>query len=389
MEIYVLNDQLQRDTVVDVFDSLIWTERFQKEGDFELNVNATPNNLSLFAAGTRLALTESYRVMEVETLESAVSSEGEKSLKVTGRSIEKCLYDRLAWGSMASLTTASKWNLSGTPGAVMRKIFHDICIAGTLDLKDIIPMATEGNILSTSTISESTDVVNFELDMGTVADMLIQIAEQYDLGFRLLRNGDLSQLWFDVYAGSDRTTSQSSLPAVIFSPDLDNLQDTKALSSNAAYKNVAYVFSPVGFKIVYPDNVDPTIAGFERRILIVKADDITDAATADAQMTQRGLQELSQNRMISAFDGEITQHSNYKYGVDYQLGDLIELRNVDGSTNVMRVTEQIFVSDTEGDRSYPTLSKNQFITPGSWLGWDSNQEWLDLDSSMETWADQP
>lgn len=389
MELYVLDDMFRRDQVVDVFDSLIWTERFQKEGDFELNILSTPENRSTFSAGTWLALNESMRVMEVETLEDAVSADGIKNLKVTGRSLEKCLYDRIARGSMASTTTESKWKLIGTPGASMRKIFHDICVLGTLDPLDKIPYIVEGKLLPNDTISEYAEEVTIELDPKTVADALIEIGSQYDLGFRMLRNADLSQIYWDVYAGSDRTTAQSSLPAVIFSPDLDNLQDTKALTSNALYKNVAYVFSPAGYKVVYGDNVDPNVAGFDRRVLVVQADDITDAATADAQMLRRGLDELAKNRQVSAFDGEITQYSDYKYGVDYQLGDLIELRNTDGSTNDMRITEQIFVSDKEGDKSYPTLSLNKFITPGSWLGWDSNQEWIDLDASMTAWADQP
>jgi len=392
MEVYTLDALLRRTEVVDVFDSLIWTERFQKEGDFQLNVNSTSSNKKLFSSGTMLALNESKRIMVCETYEDAVSSEGEKSLKVTGRSLEKMLYDRVARGSMSSTTTEPKWSLSGTPGAIMRKIFHDICVTGTLDVADKIPYIYEGTILPASTISETTTVVNIDIEPMSVGDALNQIGTQYDLGYRLLRNGDNSQIYFDVYSGSDRTTGQTGLPAVIFSPDLGNLQDTKALVSDAAYKNCAYVFAPNGFKVVWLDGIDPATAGFEKRILIVKADDITLAAGAalDAALIQRGQQELSQNRQISAFDGEITQYSDYKYGVDYQLGDLIELRNTDGSTNKMRVTEQIFVSDKEGDRNYPTLSVNQFITPGSWLSWDSNQKWADLDlNTTAVWSNQP
>lgn len=389
MEMYVLDASLRRNEVVDVFESLIWTERFQKEGDFQLQVNSTAANKALFKSGTMLALNESMRIMVAETFEDTISQDGEKSLQITGRSIEKVLYDRIARGAMTSLTTESKWNLNGTPGAIMRKIFHDICVTGTLSSADVIPFIYEGTLLPASTISESTTVVDIPLEPMTVGDALVQIGEQYDLGFRMLRNGDLSQIYFDVYSGSDRTTGQTTLPAVIFSPDLGNLQDTKALVSDAVYKNCAYVFSPAGFKVVWLDGIDPASAGFDKKILVVVAEDITDPVTADAQMTQRGLSELSKNRQISAFDGEITQYSDYKYGLDYQLGDLIELRNTDGSTNKMRVTEQIFVSDKEGDRNYPTLSVNQFITPGSWLSWDSNQKWADLDTNTTAvWANQ-
>jgi hypothetical protein len=47
------------------------------------------------------------------------------------------------------------------------------------------------------------------------------------------------------------------------------------------------------------------------------------------------------------------------------------------------------VSDKEGDRAYPTLTINEFITPGSWNAWDYNQVWNDLASDMQAWADQP
>jgi hypothetical protein len=55
----------------------------------------------------------------------------------------------------------------------------------------------------------------------------------------------------------------------------------------------------------------------------------------------------------------------------------------------MRVTEQIFVSDSQGERSYPTLTVNTFITTGSWLSWMNNKVWLDLDGDATTWSEQP
>jgi hypothetical protein len=67
---------------------------------------------------------------------------------------------------------------------------------------------------------------------------------------------------------------------------------------------------------------------------------------------------------------------------------MVEQRNTDGVTNKMRVTEQIFVNDKEGERSYPTLSLFQFINTGSWLSWEQNQVWADLENNPTTWAQQ-
>jgi hypothetical protein len=66
---------------------------------------------------------------------------------------------------------------------------------------------------------------------------------------------------------------------------------------------------------------------------------------------------------------------------------VVETRNADGVTNNMRVTEQIFVSDQEGERAYPTLTLNTFINTGSWLSWLNNKTWSEL--TDEEWADQP
>lgn len=380
MEVYTLDSLLRRVQVVDKFESLIWTERFATYGDFELTLQSTLESRSLFLADTRLAINESYRVMVVETIEDVVDAEGKALLTLKGRSLEKVLEDRVAKNTLAGLTAEPKWILTGTPGEIARKVFNDICVLGSLDIKDVIPFIMPGTIFPADTIGEPTGVITVELDPMSVYKAIKDICNLYDLGFRLVRNFDLSQLYFNIYAGSDRTTHQSTLAPVIFSPELDNLQNTSELTTMATYKNVAYVFSPVGHEIVYPLDVDPNDVGFERRILLVKADDITNpnAAIASALMIQRGKEELSKNRRFSAFDGEINQNSTYKYGIHYNLGDLVEKRNVDGFSNNMQVIEQIFVSDKEGERSYPTLAINLFITPGSWLAWDYNQVWVDL-----------
>ena len=151
---------------------------------------------------------------------------------------------------------------------------------------------------------------------------------------------------------------------------------------------MAYVISPVGSENVYADDVSSSIAGFERNVLVVVAEDITSGvpATATAQMIQRGKEELAKYRRFSAFDGELNQNSKYKYGTDYNLGDLAELQNDEGTSSIVRITEQIFVSDKEGDRSFPSLVIDAFITPGSWDDYAPDATW-DAQSDTLHWDD--
>jgi hypothetical protein len=391
MDLYLLDGLLRRETVVDRYKSLIWTERYQEAGDFQLVVQSTLENRQRYKAGRWLALNESYRVMKIETVQDKIDEEGAALLEISGPSIEIILDDRVAFNVKDDLTTNPKWTITDKPGDVARKVFHDICVTGILDTHDIIPFMASVALLPADNIPEPGDDVTVEIEPDTVYNVIKGICEPYDLGFRLLRNFDNSQLVFDIYSGVDRTSAQTVYPSVIFSPDLENLRSTTELKSISGVKNMAYVYSNLGFEVVVATDVDPNLTGFERQVLVVKMDDIdvgTAPAVVTALMQQKGREELAKVRSFQGFDGEVTQSTQYKYGTDYQLGDLVELHGKDGIASNMRVTEQIFVNDDGGERSYPTLTVKQLVTPGSWLA-EGTTEWIDYDDDATTWADKP
>lgn len=387
MDIYVLDNQLRRIEVFDYYKSFIWTERFSSVGEFELVIQVEPRALAYFVSGARLSIRDSLRVMEVETVEEKDSDEG-RFLTVSGRSLEKILQDRVAKYSMTNLETDPNWKANGKPAEIVRYIFNRICIEGALDTMDIIPFIQPGTLSLPSTLPEPSDDILLEIEPADLYSVFKQICDPYNLGFRILRNFDFSQLYFEVYAGNNLTTGQTTLDPVVFSPSLDNLSNVTELTSTALYKNVAYVFAKNGFEVVYAADANPNTAGFERRVLVVNAGDLDTPAGPQltSLLVQKGVEELSKNRQVYAFDGEIPQRSIYKYGYDYQLGDLVEMQNSRGYSNWMRVTEQIFVSDAEGDRNYPTLELDLVIIPGTWAAWDSNEDWDDAEG---TWDEQP
>lgn len=386
MELYILDSFLRRIEVIDRFESLIWSERFSALGDFQIVIESTKKNRDLFLEGTRLSLTESQRVMVVETILDKIDDDGRAMLTLSGRSLEAIMEDRVARPNMQGLDASPRWALSGTPGEIVRFIFKRICQDGILDQRDKIPFITTGSVFPSNTIPEPEDEIKVELEPDTLLNSVSSMCNAYGLGFALARGQDTSKLYFQVYSGSNRTSSQTNLPAVIFSPELDSLTNVSELVSIEAYKNVAYVLANTGTAIVYADGIDPTDAGFERRVLMVKVDNVTPTADEEGLsltdlLQKRGRDALDEHRRIAAFDGEIPT-SGYKYGIDYRLGDVVEMRKNTGATNYMRVTEQIFVSDGEGDRSYPTLALDLFITPGSWYAWDANEVW---DEAEGTW----
>lgn len=463
MELYILDSLLRRTAVIDRFESLIWTERYTAWGDFEVVIYSTPESKTLFAAGTRLSMSDSYAVMTVEFTEDKVDSEGRQLLHVSGRSLESLLDERVARNTFADLTTTPKWILEGTPASIMRQVFDAICRDNVNFPDDEIPFLMSGSIFPPSNIPEPDAVITVELDLTTVYEVLKELGSTYDLGYRLVRNFDESELYFDVYSGNNRTTQQAVLDPVVFSPELDNLTNVAEVTSITDYKNVAYVFHTAGVQIVTADGVDVEVEGFARRVMGVDASDISiperpytlttaqqesinagialitsleehkdalqklldkvklssadiiaiNEVTASPDLTSdqktditdvvdvsidydpietewlnnalvlKGKDELAKNRSVSAFDGELVFKTGYIYEINYQLGDLVEMRSSNGVTNHMRVTEQIFVSDNEGERSYPTLEIDLFVTPGSWYAYPYNEVWENADGVWE------
>lgn len=388
MDLYVLDGLLRRIAVVDGYESLIWTERFSSSGDFELKLGSSLENRRLFTEGTQLSVPGSTRVMTVETVQDSVDNDGKTILDIKGPSIENVLADRIAWIYQRDTTNYPEWVLTGTPASVCRQFFDIICRNATINSHDAIPNLVAGSLYPASTLPESTDVINVQQTPGYLYDAIKALCDANELGFRLVRSPVTNKLQFDIYAGSDRTSRQTTLSAVIFSSSMDDLQNTSELKTIQGSKNIAYVYSPAGFEIVYAPGVAADVEGFDRRIMFVDGSSVAlDNPDISGALYQLGYDALVANAGSALFDGEINQYGNFVYERDYFLGDLVEIRNKDGIRQYKRVTEHIYVSDQSGVKSYPTLSADLFAGTGTWLELDGDaRAWADLGSDPVTWT---
>lgn len=376
---------LRRDQIIEGFESIIWTERYQVSGDFQIVIKSTPQSRSLLAVGTWLGLNVSKYVMIVDTVSDETDqSTGARNITVTGKSLENLFNDRVAMPVISDTTTNPNWVVTATPGDVIRFMVQQICVVCVLDQHDTIPFYRAGMLLPPGNIPEPSDTIVVTAQPDTLYNTITQIANTYGLGFRLIRNGDKGEIYFEVYMGNDLTSDQTIFNPVIFDPNLDNLEGITQLTSSALVKTVAYVYALNGSAIVYAVGADPNAAGAGRRVLIVNSTNQDPAGDdLDTALAQEGLIALASQTPVYSFDGELTASVPYIYGVDYNLGDLVEERNSDGFGNQMVVTEQIFSEDNTGTKSFPTLTLFQTVTPNTWASWDSNQEWSEVDSSVD------
>lgn len=364
MQFYVLNQNFGFDTLVDSFDSLIWTERYSDAGEFELTLPSNSPYKSVLVNGAFVTIDDS---LEVAMIDSVSDEDG--VLTITGQTLTDILRQRIfrtSWGKEQSQRNHST-------GIVAASIVEDSCLTSGL----MYTQATLSNgyvnepinNLVIGNIADGPDY-SFPVPYGPVYDAVKAVCDADAVGFKLypsiINLDGTYQLVFDTYRGLDRTSTQSDNPPVVYEEAVGALTDIKSLKTIAGYKTHAYArgtgsTSPslIGFWQVSGGG---SLVDFKRRTLFVDATDIdlaTYGSNADflAALNQRAKQSLIQNNYVKMFDGTLVpQKKDYIHGIDYNLGDVIELRD---STNVVqkaRVTEYIRSQDATGQQGYPTLS---------------------------------
>ena len=91
---------------------------------------------------------------------------------------------------------------------------------------------------------------------------------------------------------------------------------------------------------------------------------LVDDGVMQATVRDMALAELTipANRMTKKFDAEIGYNTNFKYGIDYYIGDIVEVRDAYGYYDSVRVKEYIISHDNTGIKCYPTFESVEAST---------------------------
>jgi hypothetical protein len=374
MDLFTMNQNFLADKNIDEFASAIWTERYTAAGDFQLVVRASQEWIDALAPGTFLGLIGSKEVMIVET-----QSTENGLLTVTGRTLLSFLEERWAWFRNPDYTAdPTTYIVDFAETAVPGQFIADVVNAMVINPVAFASPVSTANLdwpnekipgLVLGPVDTSGVARRLTISTGPLYDAIQPVAEQNNVGISLYLDSASPVtgyvLKFTTYQGRDLTSDQSTYPLVRLSPDLDTLSGVKELNSISGYKNVAYVYYQGTISTHLADPAAPTPEGFARRILVVDAagDPTTfnnDQYVTPAQMAafrdQNAKDALANHNYIHAVDGETSPISEYKYGTDYKMGDILELESFTGALSKARVTEFIRSQDSNGEKAYPTIS---------------------------------
>lgn len=108
MELLVLNTAFESIAVVDTYESLIWTDRYNAYGDFEIFFAMDTSLLEYLKEDNYLWLKESEHCMIIEEIKIDSDTEDGNHLIVTGRSLESILERRIILGAANFQRESSK-----------------------------------------------------------------------------------------------------------------------------------------------------------------------------------------------------------------------------------------------------------------------------------------
>ena len=308
----VMTDQFIRIAVIDDYSSFIWSSRYYTTGDFQLIVDATPEDMSLFKEQYYIVRDDDENVGIIENIFVERTEDGNDRLIIKGRFIDSVIGRRI----IAEQTTVSG------------------------KISDCIEQLLDENIINPSNAARQID--NFIIDSYEVAtafqaqytgknllETISAICETYGIGYKVTLNAD-HEFVFKLYEGVDRTYDQNVNDWVIFSDTYDNL--------------ISSEYEENYQKVVTSVLVAGEGEGLDRKTAWV-GDDKTGLERYEVYKDQRNIRsndgEIPEEEYIellkeagkesltkytTAFTGKV-YFENIKYKTDIGLGDLCVIQN--------------------------------------------------------------
>ena len=350
MNIFILNTNFETVDVIDTYESVIWTDRYDSYGDFEIYTNFDLRILSKVRQDYYLMTLESEHIMIIEGLEISSDAETGNHLRITGRSLESIIDRRIIWNqtsvtgnlqnALKTLITAAIINPDITDRKIDNFVFED---------------STDPRITALTLEAEYTG--------DNLYDVVNDACVTNSIGYKITLN-DQNQFVFKLYMGEDRSYNQTDTnnPYVVFSPNYENIINSNYVDSTEVMRNITLVAGEDSGSARRTITVGSG-TGLTRRELYTDARDIQSEKVSNYNeaLKQRGLRNLIDNSRTVSFEGEVEATRMFVYGEDFFMGDIIQISNEYGIEGAARVMEFIHSEDANGSKKYPTFEAIQDI----------------------------
>ena len=353
MDLQIYNPNFQLLYMLESFESLLWTERYDACGEFELYTPVNSGLLSYLVEDNLLLTNISPTWMIIETVSIETLPEKNDVRFVHGRALESILERRIVW------------NYTVIDGSLQDGI-------ELLLNQNFIAPTNPDRVYDNFIFNPSSDPAITGLTLQNqfcgedILSLIETISQAYGIGFRI-RVSSSKELVFELYAGTDRSHDQFINPYVIFSNNFENIIRAQYKRDKRKEKTTALVVGPgeVDSRLEMEVSIDdPPKTGFDRREIFVNSDDLQTTydgvpltqTELEDHLTQRGNDILQERYHSEIFESEVDVSRSFKYRADFFLGDILQMEDDYGHSDRVRLIEMIHSQDPSGIKTNPTFS---------------------------------
>lgn len=333
---------------VDLYESIMWTRRFFKEGEFQIVINDNVTGSDHFKMD-RIVIVNNTNAGIISHMQRDANDKGKQGelLTIKGYDLKGILNKRI------TIPPDRKARDEST-GAAETVIKHFVN-------RNTVDTSTERKINSFSLAPDQQRGVTlqYQTRYKPLIEEVEKISRMGPLGWdiKITPNGFL----FDVYEGMDRSTAQEGNAPVVFGVDFDNVAKQIETISEIDYKNVAVVAGQGEGK----DRAITIVgngAGLERNEVFIDARDVEN----ENYLSERGYQKLKELEKIDSFDVDVLPYGPFEYLNDWDMGDVVTLQSADRKRTIhRRITEVVEVYEAGNPfslsvtfgQSLPTLTE--------------------------------
>lgn len=305
MELIILDEEFKSLYNIDMFESIIWTLRYNGCGDFEFYSPVNNTILEIIKTIQKKMekgidcyawCSDDDSAMIIENLEITTDAESGNHVIISGRGLESLLERRIIW---------QKTNVDGALQDGVKKLITEAIIN---------PEISERRIPRFRFIESDDSVIKgyslkAQYTGKNLYETIYQICEEKDLGFNVTLSHD-GYLDFTLTRGKDRSYDQNTNPYVIFSPNYDNIVNSDYLESIKTLKNVTVVAGE-GEGLARSRVVIGNSSGFSRRELYTDARDIQSENYSDQLEEDRRLLDEYRQKLENEINDLVNTNKDY------------------------------------------------------------------------------
>lgn len=310
---------------IDEIESLLIVYKYVSISTFTLTVPYTPEVSSYLQVDNMLTI-HSPETLGVENTESFIittkkleESNGVVTLQVSGK-------NPLFWLSNHLCLLPNYGFTDTTPEVIAKTYVANNCA-------QYAPTQRQYPNLTTAPVQGLGAPITFTNteDYPTILEVCETVLNARNLGQNVTFNLSTQTFQYNVFGGADRTINQSQNSAVVFSPNLNNLQSQSYTHSISNFANVVYVYGQIG------DTTETVIvgeaSGFNRYETSTSG---TLEQGSTVTLTKNNYKEvftvIGENTLVTQAEtknliGTIQLSSDFQLNIDFSLGDSVTYLN--------------------------------------------------------------